>query len=309
VRALLRILRGIVVVVVVLVGALFVASFVFNAVTSGEGKSVRVLWPGRFVVADGVLTAFRQWGSRGTPVVLIGGFVEPSLVWEKVGPLLARTHRVYALDLDGFGYSQRRGPWTLAEWGDQVQDFVRTLDLGRPIVVGHSLGAAVAVEVARRGVASRAVLVDGDALDSGGAPWFVRDVLIHTPLATSALRLATRWDWPAKRLLANAYGPHHPPLDHAFVGRWTRQLDAKGADHALETIAGRPPQGFSRAGLQRLRIRATVVWGERDDVDDVATGRQTASDLHARFVLVPGAGHLSMLSHPRAVARAIESVR
>jgi pimeloyl-ACP methyl ester carboxylesterase len=302
----LRILRGIVVALLAVLAILLVASIVFNAVTGGEGKPVRTLWPGRFVVADGVLTAFREWGSQGTPVLLVGGFVEPSFVWNEVGPLLARHHRVYALDLDGFGYSARRGPWTLAEWADQAQSFVHALDLGHPVVVGHSLGAAVAVELARRGVASRAVLLDGDATRSGGESWFVREVLVHTPFATSALRLASRWDWPARKLLANAYGPDHPPLDDALVQRWTRQLDAKGADHALETIAGRPSQGFSSAELRAMRIRATVVWGSHDGVDAVDEGRQTAADLHAPFVLIPGGGHLTMLTQPKLVARAIE---
>jgi alpha-beta hydrolase superfamily lysophospholipase len=126
-RLLLRILTGLASLVVALVVVLLVASFSFNLATSGEGKAVRALWHGRFVEADGVLTAFREWGSHGTPIVLVGGFVEPSFVWEEVAPLLARSHRVYALDLDGFGYSERRGPWTLAEWGDQVQSFMRKL--------------------------------------------------------------------------------------------------------------------------------------------------------------------------------------
>jgi pimeloyl-ACP methyl ester carboxylesterase len=52
-------------------------------------------------------------------------------------------------------------------------------------------------------------------------------------------------------------------------------------------------------------VRATVVFGADDDVDAPSAGRQTARDLHARFVLVPGAGHLSMLQAPAAVAAAI----
>ena len=178
--------------------------------------------------------------------MLVGGFIEPSFVWNDVAPLLARSHRVYALDLDGFGYTERRGPWTLAEWGDQVQSFMRKLGINRPIVVGHSLGAAVAVELARRGLVKRIVLVDGDALGSGGAPWFVRDVLRHTPFVTSALRLATRWDFPVKQILANAYGPHHPHLDHSLV-RFGRQFEADGAEHALETMAGRTLPGLPRS--------------------------------------------------------------
>jgi pimeloyl-ACP methyl ester carboxylesterase len=47
------------------------------------------------------------------------------------------------------------------------------------------------------------------------------------------------------------------------------------------------------------------VWGASDNVDPVAAGRQSARDLHARFVLVPGAGHLSMLAAAPQVAAAI----
>jgi pimeloyl-ACP methyl ester carboxylesterase len=306
VRPLLRIVRGLVLGLISLVVLAAMASFAFNLATSGEGKPVRTLWPGRFVEADGMLTAFRQWGTRGTPVVLIGGFLEPSFVWNDVGPLLARQHRVYALDLDGFGYSERRGPWTLTEWGNQVQSFMHTLDIRRPIVVGHSLGAAVAVETAHRGLASRIVLLDGDAQNSGGPPWFIQNVLAHTPFVTTGLRLATRWDWPVKRLLANAYGPRHPHLDHAVVRRWTKQLEAKGADHALQTLAGRKLPGVRRAVLRSLQVPATVVWGAQDSVDDPNAGRQTARDLRAPFVVIPDAGHLSMLSRPAAVARAVE---
>ncbi|MBV8395386.1 MAG: alpha/beta hydrolase [Actinobacteria bacterium] len=305
-RLLLRIALGFVTVVVGLLAVLLAASFVFNLATSSEGKPARALWSGPFVEADGVLTAYQRWGSSGTPIVLVGGFVEPTFVWDDVARILARSHRVYALDLDGFGFSQRRGPWTLAEWVDQVESFVQKLHLHRPVVVGHSLGAAVAVEVAQQQVASRAVLLDGDALRDGGAPTIVRDVLLHTPFPTTALRLATRWDWPARKLLANAYGPVHPPLTHDLVAQWTRQLDVQGADHALTTMAGRGIAGLTRVQLRSLHITATVVWGDHDNVDSERTGRQTAGDLHAPFVVVRGAGHLSMLSQPKLVAAAIE---
>ena len=306
-RLFLRVAAGLGLLLVSLLAVLTIASISFNLATSAGNKPVRSLWAGRFVKADGVLTAYRTWGSHGTPVVLVGGFVEPSFVWNKVAPILARTHRVYALDLDGFGYSKRRGPWTLSEWGDQVQGFMRSLSIERPIVVGHSLGAAVALELARRGGVSRVVLLDGDALGSGGPPPFLRTLLAHTPFVTSALRLVTRWDWPVRQALANAYGPHHPKIDHALASRWTRPFQAKGADHALETMARRQLPGLSRSTVQALDARATVVWGAEDSVDSLRSGRQTAADLHARFVLIPGAGHLSLLTAPAAVARAIEA--
>jgi len=299
---------GLGVLVVSLLVLVLASSYVFNLATNGESRPVTALWHGRFVEADGVLTAYRQWGSSGSPILLVGGFLEPSFVWDAVGPLLARAgHRVYAFDLDGFGYSARRGPWTLEEWADQAGGFMRALDIHHPIVVGHSLGAAVAVELARRGGVARVVLVDGDALRTGGPPHFLGTLLSHSPLVTSALRLSMDWDWPVSEILANAYGPVHPTLDHALIARWTDQFRSDGADNALSAIVGNGIQGFSRSQLQALHIHATVVWGSRDGVDAESAGRQTASDLGARFVLVPGAGHLSLLSDPQAVARAIEA--
>jgi pimeloyl-ACP methyl ester carboxylesterase len=305
VRPILKILAGLATALVAIVLVLLLASFTFNIAASGGNKSVRSLWHGKFVEADGVLTAFQEWGTHGTPIVLVGGFLEPTFVWDAVAPILAESHRVYALDLDGFGYTRRRGPWTLAEWSDQVQGFMRALGIRRPVVVGHSLGAAVALELAKRQAASRVVLVDGDGLDSGGASPLVRTILTNTPFATSALRLATRWDWPVEQILARAYGPDHPTLDHTLVAEWTKQLQAAGAEHALETMVGRPLPGLTRAEIQKLRVPATVVWGSKDGVDPLAEGRQTSGDLHAHFVLVPGAGHLSILTDPTAVARAI----
>lgn len=292
--------------VVGLVVLVTLASVGFNLATSDPNVPVTRLWHGKFVRAGGVLTAYRSWGSHGTPVVLLGGFVEPSFVWDAVGPLVARAgHRVYALDLDGFGYTERHGPWNLSEWTDQVQGFVRALGLGHPVVVGHSLGAAVAVREAQRGVASRIVLLDGDALPIGGPPSWLRSLLVHTPYFTTLYRLAIDSPWLVKRLLANAYGPKHPPLTGADVTRWTDPFRAKDARHALQGLFGNGIQGVTRGELRALHVPSLVVWGADDTVDSVSAGRQTAGDLRTRFVLVPGAGHLSMLGNPVAVAAAI----
>ena len=283
-----------------LVLVLTLASCAFNVVTSDPNVPVAKLWHGRFQGG----TAYRQWGAAGRPVILLGGFLEPSFVWQGVGPLLARRHRVFALDLRGFGYSQRRGPYTLAGWADQVRAFIAAKHLSRPVVVGHSLGAAVAVELARTHDASRAVLLDGDAIAIGGPPRIVRTAFIRSPFFTTAFRIVTHWPWAVKRILKGAYGPSHPPLGPQ-VSRWTDQFRAQGARTALQSLGEGGIAGFTRSGLRALHIRARVVWGAKDTVDAVSEGRRSARDLQAPFTVIPGAGHLSMLVAPAAVARAI----
>ena len=297
----MRIIRRLLLVLLGLMVVLTLASLVYNASTSDANIPVRELWHGKTIGG----TAYRQWGTKGSPIVLLGGFIEPSFVWENVGPMLAHGHRVYALDLDGFGYTERHGPWTLAHWGDQVAAFCQALGLKHPIVVGHSLGAAVAAELARRKIASKIVLVDGDALRGGGPPTWITTPLVSSPFFTTIYRFLLRSPWAVRRILANAYGPTHPKLDNAEVRRWTDQFRAQGARQAIAGLAKNGIAGFTRQGLRALHVPALVVWGASDSVDPVASGRQSARDLDAPFVLVPRAGHLALLAAARAVATAI----
>src|SRR5689334_22274285 len=112
-------------------------SLIYNAATIHRDVAAGRLYAGPYVRVDGTTLAYRSFGHRGTPIVLLGGFIEPSWVWHRVGPLLGRRHRVFALDLPPFGYSQRRGPYTLARWTVLVRAFARKLGLDRPVLVGH----------------------------------------------------------------------------------------------------------------------------------------------------------------------------
>jgi pimeloyl-ACP methyl ester carboxylesterase len=285
------------------------ASLAYNLVTSGRDAAAAKLYRGPFVRVDGTEVAYRTWGTHGGPIVLLGGFAEPSWVWSEVGAMLARGHRVYALDLPPFGYSQRRGPFTLDHWTALVQAFDRRLGLRRPVLVGHSLGAAVAVSVSVRAPRAVAgiVLLDGDALPGGGGPGWLTDLLVP-PWFTSAYRIATGSDWLARRVLGNAWGSNPPPFSAAFVDDWQRPFRVSGTAAAFTSMLSHGIQGVPVSTLGRVTVPALVAWGAEDTVDSVSAGRRTAKLMHVPFVEISGAGHLSMLARPRLVARAIERV-
>ena len=92
-----------------LVVVLTVVSVVYNVATRDRVKPASALYGGPFVNVDGKLVAYRRWGAHGTPVILLGGFIVPSSVWDGVGRRLAGDHRVFAIDLPPFGYTERRG--------------------------------------------------------------------------------------------------------------------------------------------------------------------------------------------------------
>jgi pimeloyl-ACP methyl ester carboxylesterase len=270
-------------------------------------RPARALYGGPYVEADGTLLAYRTWGTRGSPVVLLGGAAEPSWVWHDVGPLLARAgHRVYALDLPPFGYSERRGPYTLTHWLALLEGFERRLHIVRPVIAGHSLGAGIAVAegLARPSDVAGAVLLDGDALAFGGSRGWLSALLVY-PYFTAVYRLLTGSDWLIGKVLRNAWGPNPPSFSHATIAEFERPFRVDGTDAALKQLAGGGIPGVTLQDLSRLRVRRAVIWGAEDTVDSVASGRTSAAALHTHLVAIPGAGHLSMLVRPGAVARQI----
>ncbi len=301
-----RWLRRVAVALGALVVLLTFASLAYNAATSGREVSATKLYAGPFVRIDGTTLSYRRWGVRGTPIVLLGGFIESAWVWHAVGPILAKRHRVYALDLPPFGYSQRRGPYTLSRWARLVRDFDARFRLVRPTLVGHSLGAAVVASIGANEPRhlSRIVLLDGDARPGGGSRGWISHLLLP-PWYTSIYRIATGSDWIFRRVLRSAWGTGRPPFSNPFIDQWQRPFRVSGTAAALGSMLGQGIQGVSAATLRRVRVPSIVVWGARDAVDSPAAGRRTAALLRARFVVVPRAGHLSLLQAPTAVARAI----
>jgi pimeloyl-ACP methyl ester carboxylesterase len=290
-------------------------SAVYDTLTSAGTKPARQLAPsGRFVEAGGVLTHYERFGSTGSAIVLVGGFLEPSDTWDAVARRLAKHHRVLAMDLAGFGYSQRSGKYRLGDWQRQLDAFMRALGVRRALLVGHSLGAGViaAQALAHPGRTRGIVLVDGDALASGGGPQVLRDLIVD-PYRTSVFRIVRGWDWAVARIVRQVYAPDPVHVDAHELARWRRPLEVNGTEDALAAMIRNGIQGLQLSDLARVRVPATVVFGQHDDSVPVASGRRAARVLHAPMTIIPGAGHLSQITHPAAVAaviaRAVEGLK
>lgn len=295
----------------VVVVVVTLAALVFDLATNGSERPASALYRGPFVRVDRTTLAYRSWGNHGSPVVLLGGAAEPSWVWHAVGPLIARAgHRVYALDLPPFGYSQRRGPYTMTHWLQLVRGFERRLHIVRPVFVGHSLGAGVAAAagLAHPHQVAGVVLLDGDALAFGGNHAWLADLLVY-PYYTAIYRLVTGSNWVVGRVLRDAWGPKTAPTDHATLAQFERPFRVQGTDSALTQLLSGGIPGLTLRQLGRLHVPRAVVWGAEDSVDSLASGRSTAAALHTRLQTVPQAGHLSMLAAPGAtVAHILEFI-
>jgi pimeloyl-ACP methyl ester carboxylesterase len=280
----------------------------YNAYTAGRVAPPPGL---SYVMADGIRTRYEQWGTAGSPIVLVHGAFEDSDSWADLATLLARDHRVYALDLTGSGYSARVGPYTTQHMAAQLSGLVSALGIDRPVLVGHSSGAAVAAEAVLESpsVYSGLMFLDGDALPipSPGVTWLLG------PLRTSALRLVLRSDWAIRSIYAAECGPVCPRLDAAGIDRFRRPYQVAGAEEGLWSTLdgiGGPGLPASRlAGLAASCLPKAVTFGAEDSMFPDGTPSSTAARIGAPApTLIPGAHHLSLVSHPAAVAASVEAL-
>ena len=101
--------------------------------------------------ADGLTMQFEVIG-QGRPVVLIHGWCGNGEQWAATASALARSYRVYSVDLVGHGASaaQARTRWTIASYGDDVARLLEREGLREAVLIGHSMGGPVALEAAVR---------------------------------------------------------------------------------------------------------------------------------------------------------------
>ncbi len=109
---------------------------------------------GRSVVADGIATNYLEAGA-GAPVILLHGSgpgVTAYANWRLTIPALAQTYHVYAPDIAGFGYTERKpdAKYGLDFWVSHLCGFMDALGLARARFVGNSFGGALALAMAAR---------------------------------------------------------------------------------------------------------------------------------------------------------------
>src|SRR5215467_2999768 len=231
-RRFLRVVKVAGIAVVAVVVAATAASFGYNLATGGPAPRPAHLL---FARGGGWDTRYLAWGTHGTPVVLVPGAFETADTFARLGPVLGKNHRVFAIDLSGTGYSAPNPPFSAGHLAGQILAFLKATKLTgpqAPVLVGHSAGAADVGIAALHGprFVKGVVFLDGDATPLGGPSFAgaLAGTLFINPYKTSALRLALSQDGLIKDIYSSMCGPSCPRLDGAGVNTWRWPLEQPG---------------------------------------------------------------------------------
>ncbi len=131
---------------------------------------------------DGLRMHVRNWGGEGRPVVLLHGLASTCRIWDFVAPILARDFSVIAIDQRGHGDSGKpEQGFDFASVGSDVAALLEGRGIQRPVLVGHSWGADVALElaVAHPDLLQGIVFVDGGTIDASARYDTLDDALVQ----------------------------------------------------------------------------------------------------------------------------------
>ena len=281
------------------------------AITPARQPSMRTPDLMSLQLSDGQSFAYRVIGKNNaaTPILLIHGIPDSSDSWMSIAADLGRSHPVYAIDMAGYGYSERPEDYdvSLSAQASYLTEFLDKLGLERVVLVGHDIGGGVAQIIAARSPqrVDRLVLINSVIDDH----WPVLEMrLLRTPLlGYMSLTLLERPMW--KHVLRKGFSNRERVTD-VVIHRYQHWYQGPSGRHRLVRNA----RALNNADLTALSdtihalpIPTLILWGREDAYLDAAPPQKMCREMkHCRFAFIDDAGHFVLDEQPQRVASFID---
>ncbi len=242
--------------------------------------------------ADIYYYAYHNEDTERIPVVLIHGAGGNHLHW----PIQIRRlpeYKVYALDLPGHGKSKGHGWQQISYYSEQVIAWMDEVGLHKAVLVGHSMGGAIALDMALQ----YPQRIRGLALVGTGANLPVNDTFLentsHETTFQSVVEMLTSWGF-------------NLGADPQLVQTARKQM--------LETRPTILHGDFAacadfdvRDRLEEITCPTQVICGSEDKLTPIRHSQYLADHIvSAELAVIPDAGHMVMLEKPEHVAATLE---
>jgi len=225
------------------------------------------------------------------PIILIHGAGENHLFWPPEVRRLTGP-RVYALDLPGHGKSEGIGQQSIPGYTKHISAFMDLVGISRAFVVGHSMGGAIALDMALNCPDRVAAL----CLVASGARLRVAPVFLENAGNASTIPQV------AEALKEFAYSPHTDSMLKELASKRlieTRPAVLRGDFLACDTFDVREQLG-------EIRAPTLILVGSDDQMTPVVFSEYMVENIaDAQLQVIEDAGHMLMLEKPRQVSQAL----
>ncbi len=262
--------------------------------------------PGRVVDVDGVGLHIIEAGS-GPAALLIHGLGGNTFSFRETLPALAPRFRVVAVDLAGFGYSERDSArdHSLDAHAALLAKLIEQEGMAPALLLGHSNGGAIAMRLAARRpeLVERLVLVastEPNRMRRGGP---LRKLLLQPlrPLVSLGQLLAA----PLSRLVLRGMVHDRSFVTPAVRAGYDRPRQIRGSSDAYWRLFADSAHD-APIDLQTLHVPTLLLWGKQDRVVPLSTGERLLERIpDARLEVIDRAGHLPLEEQPAAANAAL----
>jgi len=260
---------------------------------------------GGFVKANDINIYYELHGkSTKPPVILIAGFSCDHSFWQGVLKSLSEKHRVLVFDNRGVGRTSSPDQrYTVLQMADDVMALSNKLGLIKPVIIGQSMGSAIAQNIGKRYQQQIKKLVLINTFAQLGK---AQEVAFELTGELQRLKLPMRY--PVQSIAPWVYSSHflskpnqlknlvkfaaNNPYPQSLIG-YERQLDAlKSFD--------------SRSWLGDIKAPVLIIAGKEDIIAPLAGAKVVLNGIghQARLMVVPG-GHASPIEEPMVIVKAI----
>jgi len=237
-------------------------------------------------------------------VVLIHGSAGAINWWDDLIPLLKPEHRVIAIDLLGYGGSDKPdSDYSIETQANLVAQVMQKLKVRDAVMVGHSLGGSVVTSVAEQSpdLVSGLVLIDSGPDNSGGLSGGAKAA--RTPLLGQALwRIAP--DSVVRKNVSQGFAPGYDVPDEYVQ-------DVRDMTYSAYSKSAKEGEAFKDEKSLPDRLAVTgkpllVIFGAEDQIYDAREALSAYAAIPgARTHLIPGSGHSPQIEAPDQTATEI----
>lgn len=284
------------------------------------------LWPGvyqRFWTWRGYRIRYLASGTSGFPVLCVHGFGGNADHWRKNLPVLGRTHRAFAIDLLGYGFSDKPDPrehpdgpnaiYNFENWAQQLRDFITEV-IGEPTCitcnsVGGIAGLQAAMDDPSVVVAVQVMNISLRMLHVTKQVAWMRPFIAKLQSTLRGTRLgpmffaaiATRDG--VRNVLKQCYADASAVTEELVDVILKPGLDP-GAVHVFLDFISYSGGPLPEDLVRNCPVPVSVVWGDADPWEKIEWGREFLSSKYPaveEFVSLPNVGHCPQDERPDLV--------